>query len=140
VLKLVFCCCAFLVLLAPPALANNRVQMENALPGDRYWTAATQDPSFSNPPIEGYAGASSVRPGGTITFQVSTNPPARYRIEVSRLGWYGGAGGRRIACLVGSSLDFSRSNDHPGVHQPSAPAPDPVTGEISTELVDDRHA
>jgi len=117
---------------ATPALAANAIQAENALPGDSYWMAATKDPSTANPaPIEGYAGATSVRPGGTITFHVSTNPPARYRIEISRLGWYGGAGGRRVSCLVGASLDPTCTHDHLGVTQPPAPAGDPATGEIS---------
>ncbi|MBV9197684.1 MAG: hypothetical protein JO168_26410 [Solirubrobacterales bacterium] len=73
----------------------------------------------------------SVRPGGTITFHVNTNPVARYRIEISRLGWYGGAGGRRITCLVGSTLDPGCGADEPGMAQPIAPAPDPQTGETS---------
>ena len=132
--KLVVGCllCLGLLGLAAPraALAANPIQVENALPGDSYWTAATQDPVSANPAIDGYAGATSVRPGGTITFQVSTNPVARYRIEVSRLGWYAGSGGRRIACLVGSQLDPACSLSHLGVQQPSAPAPDPNTGEI----------
>ena len=118
---------------ARPALADNPIQTENALPGDSHWMAALQDPPSGTVHIEGYADATSVRPGGTISFQVSTNPVARYRIEISRLGWYGGAGGRRIVCLVGSILDPSCSTDHLGVQQNADPAPDPVTGEIRAD-------
>lgn len=121
---------ALLTFAAPPALADNPIQAENALPGDSHWTAALQDPPSGTPHIEGYADATSVRPGGTIGFHVSTNPVARYRIEISRLGWYGGAGGRRLVCLVGSQLDASCSVDHLGAQQPRAPAPDPATGEL----------
>ena len=46
----------------------------------------------ATPPVAGYADATSVRPGGTIRFHVTTAPAARYRIEISRLGWYGGRG------------------------------------------------
>ncbi len=113
---------------SPAALAANPVQVENAKPGDSYWMAATQDPSSSA--IEGYATATSVRPGDSIGFHVSTNPAARYRIEIDRLGWYGGSGGRRVACLVRAALDASCSQDELGVQQPAAPAPDPVTGEV----------
>ncbi len=115
---------------APPALASNPVQAENALQGDSYWTAATQDGLTPNPPIDGYASATSVRPGETIGFHVTAVPGSRYRIEIDRLGWYGGLGGRRITCLVGAVLDPMCSHNESGVQQPPAPSPDPVTGEV----------
>jgi hypothetical protein len=123
---------------AVPALAMNAIQAENAKPGDSYWQAALQDPVSSHPPIDGYADATSVRPGQTIGFHVSTSPAASYRIEISRLGWYGGSGGRRITCVEGLSdtndqsqnLDSTCTHDEPGVQQPAAPPPDPVTGEV----------
>ncbi len=110
------------------AVAANPVQIENAKPGDSYWTAATQDPSSSG--IQGYASPTSVQPGQSIGFHVSTSPAARYRIEIDRLGWYRGSGGRRVTCLVGSGLDPTCTADRSGVQQPAAPAPDPVTGEL----------
>jgi hypothetical protein len=127
-------CAALVLFLLPfvvsaPAVADNPVQVENAQPGDSAWTAALQDPLGPNPPIDGYASATGVRPGATISFQVSTTPAARYRVEITRLGWYGGSGGRRITCLVGLQLDPSCSQDHMGVEQPAASAPDPVTRE-----------
>jgi hypothetical protein len=113
---------------APPAaLAANPIQIENAKPGDSYWTAATQDPGTA---IEGYASANSVRPGQSIGFHVSTMPAARYRIEIDRLGWYGGSGGRRVTCLAGSSLDPTCTTDEQGIKQPAAPLSDPVTGKL----------
>ena len=110
-----------------PALAANPIQIENAKPGDSYWTAATQDPGSA---IEAYAAAASVRPGQSIGFHVSTSPAARYRIEIDRLGWYGGSGGRRVTCLVGSRLDQTCMADEQGVQQPAAPPPDPITGKL----------
>jgi hypothetical protein len=127
------CACLLVVAssaIAPASAAANPLQDENANPGDSYWTAALSDPAAS-PAIEGYAGATSVRPGGSIDFHVSTSAANRYRIEISRLGWYGGRGGRRLACLVGSMLDPACIRDEPGVSQPRAPAPNPPTGEIT---------
>jgi hypothetical protein len=51
-------------------------------------------------------------------------------VEIVRLGWYGGSGGRRLTCLVGSSLDPSCAKDEPGEKQPAPPAPSPATGEV----------
>lgn len=115
---------------SPAALAANPIQVENAKPGDSYWAAATQDGLSANPPIDGYASATSVRPGGEISFHVATTPSASYRIEIDRLGWYGGSGGRRITCLEGTTPDPTCSGSQAGVKQPAAPSPDPATGEV----------
>jgi hypothetical protein len=133
-LKLVVLACLGAGLLmfaaASPALALNSVQAENAKPGDGYWRAALQDSVSGPAPIEGYANATSVRPGGTITFNVSTTPAAQYNIEISRLGWYGGSGGRRITCLVGATVDSTCEQSRQGIQQPGAPAPESGTGRI----------
>jgi PKD domain len=115
---------------ARPALAVNPVQAENGRSGDSYWQAALQEPVAGNASIQGYADATGVLPGGTIHFAVSTNPAARYRVEISRLGWYGGSGGRRITCLEGTTLDPTCTEDEFGTKQPSPPSPDPATGEV----------
>ena len=49
--------------------------------------------------IEGYASQTSVAPGEQLDLHVGTTPAERYRIEIHRIGWYAGKGGRRIACL-----------------------------------------
>lgn len=131
----------FLLGAPAPALALNPIQVENAQPGDTAWQAALQDPvggyagypwqSQAHSPIEGYADATGVPAGRTIRFAVSTTPAAHYRVEISRLGWYGGSGGRRITCLEGTALDPGCTHDEPGTNQPMPPAPDPVTGEVS---------
>jgi hypothetical protein len=46
--------------------------------------------------IEGYASATCVQRGGSIRLFVNTAEPT-YAISVYRVGWYGGAGGRRVA-------------------------------------------
>ena len=73
--------------------AANPVAGENQLPGTEEWllgSPATQRE------IEGYASTTSVAAGGKIGIYVNT-ASARYTIDVYRLGWYGGKGGRRVA-------------------------------------------
>ncbi|WP_041855405.1 N,N-dimethylformamidase beta subunit family domain-containing protein [Candidatus Korobacter versatilis] len=45
--------------------------------------------------IEGYASAPSVARGGTINFLISTTSSS-YTLQVFRMGWYGGKGGRSV--------------------------------------------
>ena len=49
--------------------------------------------------IEGYAAETSVRAGGQLALHVRSDT-RDYRIEVFRLGWYGGRGGRRVTTPV----------------------------------------
>jgi hypothetical protein len=44
--------------------------------------------------IEGYASHTSVAAGDTLTVHVSTEPADRYRLDIYRMGYYGGKGGR----------------------------------------------
>ncbi len=90
----------------------NAVQSENALPGSTGWRTSAAPPRA----IEGYASQVSVEPGDLLDLHVSTAPAARYRVEIYRLGWYGGAGGRLEACIPGSCTE-----DKPGAVQPLTP-------------------
>jgi hypothetical protein len=51
------------------------------------------------PWIEGYCSRTSVRAGETISFHVSTNPAAPFTLDIYRMGYYGGAGGRHMLSL-----------------------------------------
>jgi hypothetical protein len=82
---------------APP----NPIQAENALPGSTGWSGM-QSPGHA---IEGYTSEVSVLPGGRLELHVSTTPAERYRVEIYRLGWYGGLGGRLLVCLPACSGD-----------------------------------
>ena len=88
-----------------PALAaqpaENPIQRENALAGTTAWRLP-QAPGRS---IEGYASEVSVSPGSLVQLHVSTDPAASYRVEVYRVGWYGGTGGRLVACLPSCTAD-----------------------------------
>ncbi len=79
-------------LLSPAARAATQIQQENALPGTSAWNGP------SSGQIELYTSQIGVAPGDPIDVHVNTRPAARYRIAVYRLGWYGGAGGRLVAC------------------------------------------
>jgi hypothetical protein len=83
---------AIFALLASGANAANPIQSENAKIGTTAWQI--QNPA-SNGEIEGYASLTSVNRGGSIDLFVSTTSTS-YTIEVYRMGWYGGAGGRRV--------------------------------------------
>jgi hypothetical protein len=86
-------------LLSPAALAGNAIQRENAQPGTTSWN----DPGSSL--VEVYASQIGVAPGGEIDVHVNTRPAARYQLEVYRLGWYGGAGGRLLGCVPSCVAD-----------------------------------
>jgi hypothetical protein len=96
----------------------NPIQLENALPGSGGWRVV----KAREHAIEGYASEVSVGPGETLDLHVSTAAAASYRVELYRLGWYDGTGGRLVACLPSSCTD-----DEPGQAQPFS-APDPGTG------------
>lgn len=101
---------------ARPSQAE-RIRRENDRPGTRDWMLhRTQvDPAtkWRCPWIEGYASRTSVRPGETIDFHVSTRPASPFTLDLYRLGFYGGDGGRLV----------HRFGPVPGKAQP-----DPVVG------------
>src|SRR5579885_3012494 len=91
-------CAIALLALAPSAAraATSPVAAENALPGT---VQGLLQATATGGSIEGYASEVSALPGDTIHLHVSTSPAAPYRIEVYRLGWYGGTGSRLVRCV-----------------------------------------
>jgi len=83
--------------LSPAARAATPTQVENAKPGTADWLrpAATG--------VELYAGEIGATPGDAIDVHVRSE--SRYRLQVYRLGWYGGAGGRLLACVPSCTAD-----------------------------------
>src|SRR5262249_43830876 len=75
----------------------NPVQAENANRGTSWGTWLP--PAVPPTNVEGYTSEASVLPGETVHFHVSTDEGEQYRIEIYRLGWYGGDGARLLACL-----------------------------------------
>jgi hypothetical protein len=74
----------------PPAVVT-----ENARPGNADWLG----PLATGRAAEVYASATDALPGDSVALHVSTAGGASYRVLVYRLGWYGGAGARQVACL-----------------------------------------
>ena len=101
--------------------AANPVQIENARPGTGDWKLFSE---AVNGEVEGYASATSVNQGESISFYVSSTAP-QYNIDIFRMGWYGGQGARRLANTV-TRTGF----------QQVVPTPDPVTGLIECNWTD----
>ncbi len=96
---------------------ENPIQRENAQTGTSSWgNGEWQDSS-----TVGYASETSVAPGETLHLHVSSR--VSYRVEMFRLGWYGGEGGRLVSCLPGCS-EYESGQPY------GTPAPDPATGEL----------
>src|SRR5438045_2515981 len=75
------------------ATSDNAVVLENQQPGSTDWMFTNLGDDVAQQ-IKGYASATSVNPNENITFFVSVNPAQTYTIDIYRIGWYGGAGGR----------------------------------------------
>ena len=82
---------------APPS--SNPIVCENAKPGapDTEWDIQ----GAGDTTIQGFATDISVDQGQTIRFKVDTDASA-YRLDIYRLGYYGGLGARKIATVLPS--------------------------------------
>jgi hypothetical protein len=82
----------------PVVLTSKVIRDENALPGTDAWEIPRAKDATTQ--IQAYANATSVLPGHTLTFYVSTQKDSTgYSINFFRLGWYGGLGGRLMATV-----------------------------------------
>jgi hypothetical protein len=89
---------------APAAEATpDLIRIENEKPGTTDWllTSTRVDPKtkYRCPWIEGYCSHTSLRAGDTLAIVVSTNPASPFVIDLYRLGYYGGKGGRHLQRL-----------------------------------------
>ena len=71
--------------------ATNPIYLENQKPGTTNWQVPNQE---TNDDIAGYAVATSVNKGGSLDIKVSLAQAGNFTIDVYRLGYYGGLGGR----------------------------------------------
>jgi len=91
---------------------DNRIVEENSRPGTAEWQL--QYTSFDNPitlasypmnrqlrssVIEGFTSKASVAPGETLDLMVSMAPAGRFTVDIYRMGYYDGKGGRHMAKL-----------------------------------------
>jgi hypothetical protein len=89
------------LLAAPGAPGANAIVLENREPGvdPAVWDLPE---GKSDPQLQGFATAISVNRGETVSFKVQT-AAASYRLDIYRLGWYGGKGARLVARLSPSA-------------------------------------
>lgn len=89
--------------LSAAATAPNLIRDENQNPGTSDWqlTYAKFDAKvkYRSSLIEGYCNKTSVAAGETISFHVSVQPATPFRIEIYRLGYFQGLGGRHVTTL-----------------------------------------
>ena len=101
------------------SIGQNEIAAENVLPGN---PASQWDVSGAgDTDLQGFATDISVNKGETVSFKIQT-PSSSYRIDIYRLGYYGGLGARLVATV-----------------QPSATLPQTqpaCVSDISTGLVD----
>ena len=99
---------------APPG--QNPIPSENALPGDPDWQAGATGVGHA---VELYLDRVSAHAGDPVQVKASVDAPHAAAWALYRLGWYGGAGARKIISGAGISL----------VQQPLCPI-DPARGEV----------
>src|SRR5207249_1693592 len=90
-------------LAGPTAPRRDLIRAENEKPGTSDWllqsTRVDLKAKYRCPWIEGYCSHTSIRAGETLAIMVSTNPPSPFVLDLYRLGYYGGKGGRHLARL-----------------------------------------
>src|SRR5207237_8466049 len=104
----------------PLLAADNAIVTENQLTGSNGWRLGGLVSDDTTGQIKGYASATSVNQGESLTCHVSGNPAQTYTIDIYRIGWYGGLGGRLLR----------QSRSLAGVTQ-AACTPDPTTGRVA---------
>lgn len=84
-------------------------------------TPVAEIDSWSDTPIRGYAGQAGINRGDAIALHIGTSRPT-YTLEVYRMGWYGGTGGRLLQTV----------GPLPG-QNPPVPRPEAGTGLIACD-------
>lgn len=73
------------------------IEAENRRPGTTDWQLTfVRSQNFRSEMIEGYCSRTSVRAGEKIDIHLSAKPADRVTIDVYRIGYYGGKGGRQV--------------------------------------------
>jgi hypothetical protein len=89
--------------LAAPLAAPAAVSRENLQRGTTAWQLSKvrtdNSRGYRTSLIEGYCSHQSIEAGDTLRIFVSTKPARRFQIDVYRMGYYGGAGGRHMTKL-----------------------------------------
>lgn len=103
----------FFVVTARSQPSQNRIVAENRKPGTREWLLTKVDTvrAFKNAfnteipyyarsrKIEGYVSRTSYAAGDTVQVFVSTEPATPFTLDIYRMGYYGGEGGRKVSSV-----------------------------------------
>ena len=73
---------------------DNPIVTENLQAGTTAWRIGALVADDVAGQIKGFASATSVAQGQTLSFYVTVSPAQNYTIDFYRVGWYGGLGGR----------------------------------------------
>jgi hypothetical protein len=95
---------------------GNAITRENALAGADDWQLTrvrVDGDGFRSPWIEGYCSRQSVSVGESIDVMVSTDPARSFRLELFRMGYYGGKGARLVKTL-GPIKGITQPTPEPG--------------------------
>lgn len=98
------------------AATPDAIRLENARPGAFDWQLTrvrVDSKKFRSPWIEGYCSRQSVLAGESVDIMVSSNPARQFRLEIFRLGYYGGRGARKMQEL-GPFAGRTQSTPKPG--------------------------
>jgi len=86
-----------------PSGLNRPIAAENRKTGTTDWQLTYTRPqagtNYRSKLVEGYCSRTSVRPGETIDFFLSADPATAVTIDLYRMGYYGGKGGRFLTRL-----------------------------------------
>jgi hypothetical protein len=78
--------------------AGNPVVLENCFPGASGWDVSNTA-TIAAGGIEGYASATSINKGGSIDLKVNSAAGSSFRMDIYRMGYYGGSEARLISTV-----------------------------------------
>lgn len=105
----------------PVNAQSNPIVTENAHPGTALWQLYLNGHPVAddiNRQIQGYASAPSVSHGEVVTFHITVSPTQNYAVDIYRVGYYGGLGGRliqHIGALSGAPQPDCPMDAHTGL-------------------------
>lgn len=83
-----------------PLAKSSLIAAENSKPGTTEWQLTfVRSDNYRSEAIEGYCSHMSIRAGESLDIFVSANPASEVTIDVYRMGYYAGKGGRHITTL-----------------------------------------
>ena len=87
---------------AQSSSSTSIIRDENSLRGSTDWQLTRVRPNrgkYRTSLVEGYCSHQSIRTGDTLSVFVNTEPKCDFRLEIYRMGYYGGAGARKLAAF-----------------------------------------